>query len=244
MKALAQNVGRTLLTGLVAILPIAVTVAVLWWLGATAEQLFGGLLRAVLPDVAYFPGLGVLAGLALLFVLGLLLRAYVVQSLFAFFEGLMQRLPVVKTIYGAVQDVTRMFSGQMGREFGQTVLVRLPGSSMALIGMITRDDLTAFWPQSTAGAAQTTEPTTDRVSAPTESDPVAPRRTTGDDADDPIVAVYLPMSYMIGGYTVLLPRSALTPLDISFEDAMRFAVTAGLSMSVRDVKDSAASRNA
>ncbi len=45
------------------------------------------------------------------------------------------------------------------------------------------------------------------------------------------VAVYLPMSYTIGGYTVFLPRECLTPLDMSLEEAMRFAVTAGMSRS-------------
>ena len=45
------------------------------------------------------------------------------------------------------------------------------------------------------------------------------------------VAVYLPMSYQIGGYTVLLPRSYLTPLDMGMEEAMRFLITAGLSRS-------------
>lgn len=42
------------------------------------------------------------------------------------------------------------------------------------------------------------------------------------------VAVYLPMSYQIGGYTVLVPRSAVTPLDMTREDAMKFILTAGL----------------
>jgi uncharacterized membrane protein len=37
------------------------------------------------------------------------------------------------------------------------------------------------------------------------------------------------MSYQIGGYTLLLPRSYLTPVDMSFEDAMRFVITAGVS---------------
>jgi uncharacterized membrane protein len=45
------------------------------------------------------------------------------------------------------------------------------------------------------------------------------------------VAVYLPMSYTIGGYTVFLPRSALKAVDMSLEDAMRFVVTAGMSRS-------------
>ena len=46
--------------------------------------------------------------------------------------------------------------------------------------------------------------------------------------EDPI-AVYMPMSYQIGGYTLYLPRSAVTPLDMPFEQAMRLAVTGGVT---------------
>jgi uncharacterized membrane protein len=43
--------------------------------------------------------------------------------------------------------------------------------------------------------------------------------------------VYIPMSYGIGGFAVLVPRSATRPLDMSMEDAMRFALTAGVTSS-------------
>jgi uncharacterized membrane protein len=42
------------------------------------------------------------------------------------------------------------------------------------------------------------------------------------------VAVYLPMSYQVGGYTVFVPKSACTPVDMSREDALKFILTAGL----------------
>ena len=42
------------------------------------------------------------------------------------------------------------------------------------------------------------------------------------------VAVYLPMSYQVGGYTVIVPRAAIKPVDMSREDAMKFILTAGL----------------
>ena len=45
------------------------------------------------------------------------------------------------------------------------------------------------------------------------------------------VAVYLPMSYQIGGYTVYVPRSRLTFIDMPREQAMRLAVTAGIKQS-------------
>lgn len=42
------------------------------------------------------------------------------------------------------------------------------------------------------------------------------------------VAVYLPMSYQIGGYTVIVPKSAVTAVKMSREEAMKFILTAGL----------------
>jgi uncharacterized membrane protein len=47
-------------------------------------------------------------------------------------------------------------------------------------------------------------------------------------ADEP-VAVYCPMSYQIGGYTLFLSRSCLQPVDMPFEEAMRLAVTGGIT---------------
>lgn len=46
-----------------------------------------------------------------------------------------------------------------------------------------------------------------------------------------IIGVYLPMSYMVGGYTIFVPKDSVTELDWSFEDAMRFTLTAGVSQS-------------
>lgn len=50
------------------------------------------------------------------------------------------------------------------------------------------------------------------------------------------VAVYLPMSYQIGGYTVIVPRSQVTPAGIPFEKAMRFIMTAGVMESKDKLK--------
>lgn len=45
--------------------------------------------------------------------------------------------------------------------------------------------------------------------------------------DEP-VSVYLPMSYQLGGYTLLVPRERLIALDIGVEEAMRLVLTAGI----------------
>ncbi len=43
------------------------------------------------------------------------------------------------------------------------------------------------------------------------------------------VAVYLPLSYQLGGYTVYLSKDRVKVIDMSVEDAMRRVLTAGLS---------------
>jgi uncharacterized membrane protein len=48
-------------------------------------------------------------------------------------------------------------------------------------------------------------------------------------ATEGTIAVYFPMSYQIGGYTLLLPRDRVEPLDIPIETAMRLVLTGGMS---------------
>lgn len=55
-------------------------------------------------------------------------------------------------------------------------------------------------------------------------DDLLPESNTNDN-----VVVYLPMSYMIGGYMVIVPRSSLQPLNMPVEDVMRIAITAGIT---------------
>ena len=48
------------------------------------------------------------------------------------------------------------------------------------------------------------------------------------------IAVYLPMSYQIGGYMLFLPRELAVPVEMSREDAMKFILTAGLKTAPRE----------
>lgn len=195
-NAFVNSATRTFLTGLGAILPLAITLVVLWWLGSAAENVLGGRLEQLLPEHLYFPGLGLLTGIALIFLFGVLLRAYLVQRLLAWTEDLIQRIPGAKTVYGIVRDVTGLFSGDLQKKFGSAVLVTLPGTDYRLVGFVTREDFAGL---------------PDNLGTPGT------------------IAVYLPMSYQIGGYTLMLPREQVEPLDLTLEDAMRYTLTAGVS---------------
>ncbi len=188
-----KNLSRIFLSGLVTVVPLALTVAVLVWLGVQSEKLLGGAVRLLLPDALVFPGLGLILGIGVVFGVGLLMQLWLVQQLFRFGEALLGRIPLIKTIYGSIRDVMQMFSRHDGEDTGKPVIVRLPGREEALLGFVTRDGL-----NDELGGGDT-------------------------------VAVYLPMSYQIGGYTLLLARERVEPLDMSAQDAMRFVLTAGLA---------------
>lgn len=190
-----RRIARTFLSGLVVVLPIVVTIALLLWLVNAAETLLGAVVRTVIPDDNYHKGLGLLAALGLVFAVGVLMEAVYFRRLMGWFEEALNRIPLVKTVYSAVRDLMSLFSRSGSRRFSKVVMVQIPGFPAQLMGFITVEDFAGL-----------------PLKLGTES-----------------VAVYLPMSYQIGGYTLFLPRNCLTPVEMSLEDAMRFVVTAGLS---------------
>lgn len=192
-----NRVVRTFFSGLAVVLPIVVTLALMAWMLRTAESLLGGTVRFLLPDGAYLGGMGLLTALVLIFLTGLLMEAILFRRLVTWLEGLLDRIPLVKTIYGAVRDMMSLFSKGDGKKFSKVVLVDVPGMGAQVLGFITIDDHT-------------------------ELPFKAPGKT---------VAVYFPMSYQIGGYTLFLPRERVKPTDMPMEEAMRFIVTAGMSRS-------------
>lgn len=192
-----KQITSTFLTGLAVTLPVTATLYLLYWAVLTSERALDDLLRFVLPQEAYFPGQGLALGVVLVFLVGLLMRSWVAQKLFSWVEKLMYRMPLVKTVYGALRDFTDFLSRPEKQDAQQVVLVRIGSSDMRVIGFVTREDLGHL--------------------PPGMSEPG-------------MILVYMPLSYQIGGYTVLMPRAAVQLVDMSFEEAMRFTLTAGLSV--------------
>ena len=183
-----------LMRGLVVVLPIGFTIWLLWWIGSTMESLLRRLILLVVPPEYYLPGMGIVAALVLLLAAGTLFNALIVQSALASWERFLDRIPVVKTIYGATRDFVKLLPTGKRSDLRRVVLARF--GEARVIGFVTQDD---------ASELGIVEPAED------------------------LVAVYFPMSYQIGGYTALLPRSRIEPLDIPVEAAMRLVLTGGIS---------------
>lgn len=192
-----KRLGRIMFQGLMAILPAVLTLYILYWLLWSAETVLGAVIKALLPDGWYIPGMGLLAGVAGTFFFGLALNAFLVRRLLDLSEGLLNRIPLIKTLYGSVKDFIGFFAVKKEREFNQVVTVEMKFGEvpMRLLGFVTRSDFQGL-PEGIGGEGE--------------------------------IAVYLPLSYQIGGYTVIVPRSAVHPVDISTHRAMGFIVTGGM----------------
>ena len=187
-----KTLSHILVKGSLTIMPVSLTLYFFYWLGRTAESVLSGTLNFWLPQGVYKPGMGLIAGFLLLFVVGLLVNAFVVQRALAFGEALLLRIPVIKTVYAAFRDITGLMGTTDDAELQRAVLVRLgPGR---MLGFVTREN--AALP--------------------------------GVESSKDLVAVYMPMAYTIGGYTIYVTRDFIESTDLSIEAAMRIAMTGGL----------------
>ena len=191
-----KKIGKFFIQGLVAILPVALTIYILYWLAVSAESILGSFIKFFIEDL-YVPGMGVVAGFLIIVGVGMLLRVWIFHKVFEWGEKILEKLPLVKSLYGSIRDLMNLFDTSKKKEFSKVVMVTIANKDTQLIGLVTREDFSNL------------------------PDGINNGQT---------VAVYLPMSYQMGGFTVFVPKTNIKPVDMSIEEAMRFALTAAISI--------------
>ncbi|MGD1846437.1 MAG: DUF502 domain-containing protein [Salibacteraceae bacterium] len=142
MKSIFKKLGSYLLQGILLTVPFAVTVYVIYRL----FDLIDGLFRDYLPEEiggfpVRLPGLGFLTLLILLTLFGALGSALIAQPFIRLFQRWIERTPLIKTIYSAIQDLVSAFVGKKKR-FNRPVLVKLSRESdVEKLGFVTQSDL-------------------------------------------------------------------------------------------------------
>jgi len=126
-----KRLVRYFLNGLVFSAPAALTLYVLWAVFTTVD----GWLRIPIP------GLGFLATLAIITLIGFLASNFLARRLLDWVEDVLETLPGVRLLYSGVKDVTGAFVGEKKR-FQQPVVVTLdPVAGSQAIGFLTQDSL-------------------------------------------------------------------------------------------------------
>lgn len=186
-----------LLKGFAILLPIVITFALLQWLLVTVEMWLKPIWVLLLGESLYFPGLAFISFIALALLIGFSTRWRFLDSLWQLPGKLMNRLPLLRSLYGTINDVFEMMSGKNFAE-ESVVMVTLPNSHLRVIGIVTKK----------SGMAG------DRLSEVME---------------DEHVAVFLPMSYNVGGYMVIVPTDCVESLSMKPAEALQLTISGGLS---------------
>ncbi|WP_133128922.1 DUF502 domain-containing protein [Legionella nagasakiensis] len=180
--------------GLFTLLPLYLTFYFLWWLLGSIEATFSQFLKAILGSY-YFPGMGLLTALIIVFVMGLLLQVYITQHLNHVLNKFIGKLPILGELYESLQSIIKYLTSPTKPENEEVVMVHLEHLNLKMLGIVTRTD----FDKSPAGIG-----------------------------DESLISIYIPMSYQIGGFTVYVPKTAVTPVDLTAKKALKWSFMAGI----------------
>ena len=122
------------LQGLLYIVPISVTLYVVYW---TFQKIDG-----ILPF--QFPGLGLIVIIALITFIGFAGSVIIASPINSFFQRLLRKAPLLKTIYSSMKDLMSTFVGKK-KGFNKAVLIKLyENSTIERLGFITNENLSSL----------------------------------------------------------------------------------------------------
>ena len=190
---------KWLLAGLLVIVPVAITIAVLRWIIDTLDQTLLILPQSWHPDRVFgihIPGFGVLLTLAILLIVGATASNFFGRKLVSLGDAIVTRIPVVRSIYSSVKQVSDTLFSESGNAFRTAVLVQWPRPDVWTIAFVT-------------GA-----PGGDVANY-----------LRGEE----YVSVYVPTTpNPTGGYFVMLRKSDCIELKMSVDEALKYVVSMGV----------------
>ena len=206
-RGLFGGLRASFLTGLVVVLPVGLTVYLIWtvigWIDAWVLPLVpsayrpDALLRDVFgPDFDWnIRGLGVIVFLVFTVLVGWIAKGLIGRSLIRWAEGLVDRLPVVRSIYNALKQLAETVFTSQGTSFDRACLVEYPRPGVWAIAFVSarpRGEVAAHLPGEHIGVFM----------------PTTPNPTTG--------------------FLMFVPLREVIFLEMSIEDAAKLLISAGL----------------
>lgn len=137
-KTFWGHIRTTFLRGIGVIIPLGLT----YWFFRALLNAVDGIFSPVLSQwIGYqIPGLGFATMVVLILLVGLLTRNLVGRLLFAWFENLLQSIPLVRSVYGAIKDLVTAFNvGGKSKTFRLVVMVEYPRKGLYCVGFVTNE---------------------------------------------------------------------------------------------------------
>lgn len=197
---------KWLLSGLLVLVPLIITLWVLDWVVSTLDQTLRILPAAWQPDQLFgfhVPGLGVIFALVVVLSIGAMASNFVGNRLVNWWHALLHRIPVVRSIYSGVKQVSDTLFSEKGNAFRKALLVQWPQGGMWTIAFLT-------------GAPQ--GEVLERL-----------RAQPGGVDDEEFLSVYVPTTpNPTGGYFVMVRSRNCVELDMSVDEALTYIVSMGV----------------
>ena len=186
------------LTGLLVLVPLAITLWVLNLVIGTMDQTLLLLPESWRPERAFgvrLPGLGAVLTLAFIFVVGVLTHNFIGQKLVEWWNALVRRIPVIGPLYGSIQQVSDTLLSSNGNAFRKALLIEYPRKGSWTIAFLT----------GIPGGDVVNHLQEDHVSVYV---PTTPNPTSG--------------------FFLMVPKSEVVELDMTVDAALKYIVSMGV----------------
>ena len=194
---------KWLFSGLLVLVPLIITLWVLDWVVGTLDQTLRILPTSWQPDQllgVHIPGLGVVFALVVLLSIGALASNIIGNRIVTWWHALLHRIPVVRSIYSGVKQVSDTLFSEKGNAFRKAVLVRWPHDQMWTIGFLTGTP-----------AGNVLE------------------HLQAQGGDEVFLSVYVPTTpNPTGGYFVMVRQRDCVELSMSVDEALTYIVSMGV----------------
>lgn len=146
MSSTLGTIRQSFLAGLLALLPLYITVQVLLLLFNLVDGVLGPaineLIQATTPIQVHIPGLGLAGTLLIVLAIGWAMRMMFFKRVMALVEAVIERIPIVKSLYKASQQIVVPFADKSKIPFSKVVLVEYPMVGRQTLGLVARDRIT------------------------------------------------------------------------------------------------------
>ena len=189
---------KWLLAGLLVLVPLMITIAVINWVVSTLDKTLEILPAEWQPELLigfYIPGFGVVLALAIVLVIGAATSNFIGNKLVTWWDRLLNRIPVVRSVYSAVKQVSDTLFSEKSNAFREALLVQWPREGVWTVAFLTGKP----------GSSVSTHLDGEHVSVYV---PTTPNPTSG--------------------YLMILPKSDCRPLDMSVDEALTYVISMGV----------------
>ena len=205
-RSVAATLRASFLTGLVVVLPISLTIYLIW-------SVIGWLDGWILPLIprAYHPqemlshyfgpgysfpvrGVGVVVFLLFTTVVGWIAKGLIGRTVLNRLDRLVDRMPIVRSLYGGLKQVAETVFNKTESSFDKTCLVEFPRPGVWIIGLIS----------------------------------ARPKGELADKLGPDKIAVFIGLTPFTSGFVVFVPKEDVIPLDLTPEDAAKLVASGGL----------------